>query len=799
VARGYRRTISIDFDTSQVKKGAKDVNAAMRALDSDFRKSSEEVRKYGRETDGLALQKEVLTKKIELQTGRIEELQKEYNTAKDTLGEYNKRTMQKKTELNNATVALDKMKDQLARTTNELKNKETALGRAISKIDDLKRSAQEAGVDVDKLAGNFVKTGAVLTGIGAIAGTMAMTFDDAMAKISLRADTSVYSMDELRNMVLNVASAYTISAGEVANAAFSMLDSNLATEDLAQGLSNAATLARVGFTDMGTSQRTLMRYTNLFNLSIEEQSKLVDQMAVAMDRGDLSLVDLYNSLDRVALSLNRAGVSHEEYLAALTTMTAQGISARDAQRALMRALDEMANPSTKITELAEEMGFSFNRNINASRGFTGTLEVLNRVANSSSGALDDLFKNCQAIGAVFALTGESAEAFRGNLDAIGNASGIADEQLSKLESTAGADMRAALNDLQINLIRAGDAFQPVISIVASFISAIAGMPTGVIVAVSAFGALLIVLGTFIKLVNQLKTVQQGYLTIKAALNAILGRNAAANKAATASTAALTKSQISAALANATLTKTQAQALLMSGKLSKAQTIQALKSGTLAKADIKAAVASGALSKAKAGAILKNAGLLKSNAALAASNKAVAASAKVVGFSFKLMKKPLIIIGAVVAGLIALFTILGLISRNSRQEADRAVGQMNANVANAQRQGAQANQAGATTASTQIASIAPMVESLPRYARGTTNHPGGRAWVGEEGPEIVDLPAGSRVYTAAQSRKMTQDNNGQMVYVDKLILQVDMDEVGEVYRLIDIVRDFAHNKIVYGGV
>ena len=799
MARGYRRTISIDFDTSQVKKGAKDVNAAMRALDSDFRKSSEEVRKYGRETDGLALQKEVLTKKIELQTGRIEELQKEYNTAKDTLGEYNKRTMQKKTELNNATVALDKMKDQLARTTNELKNKETALGRAISKIDDLKRSAQEAGVDVDKLAGNFVKTGAVLTGIGAIAGTMAMTFDDAMAKISLRADTSVYSMDELRNMVLNVASAYTISAGEVANAAFSMLDSNLATEDLAQGLSNAATLARVGFTDMGTSQRTLMRYTNLFNLSIEEQSKLVDQMAVAMDRGDLSLVDLYNSLDRVALSLNRAGVSHEEYLAALTTMTAQGISARDAQRALMRALDEMANPSTKITELAEEMGFSFNRNINASRGFTGTLEVLNRVANSSSGALDDLFKNCQAIGAVFALTGESAEAFRGNLDAIGNASGIADEQLSKLESTAGADMRAALNDLQINLIRAGDAFQPVISIVASFISAIAGMPTGVIVAVSAFGALLIVLGTFIKLVNQLKTVQQGYLTIKAALNAILGRNAAANKAATASTAALTKSQISAALANATLTKTQAQALLMSGKLSKAQTIQALKSGTLAKADIKAAVASGALSKAKAGAILKNAGLLKSNAALAASNKAVAASAKVVGFSFKLMKKPLIIIGAVVAGLIALFTILGLISRNSRQEADRAVGQMNANVANAQRQGAQANQAGATTASTQIASIAPMVESLPRYARGTTNHPGGRAWVGEEGPEIVDLPAGSRVYTAAQSRKMTQDNNGQMVYVDKLILQVDMDEVGEVYQLIDIVRDFAHNKIVYGGV
>ena len=36
-------------------------------------------------------------------------------------------------------------------------------------------------------------------------------------------------------------------------------------------------------------------------------------------------------------------------------------------------------------------------------------------------------------------------------------------------------------------------------------------------------------------------------------------------------------------------------------------------------------------------------------------------------------------------------------------------------------------------------------SLPRYATGTDYHPGGRALVGEEGPEIVDLPAGSRVY------------------------------------------------------
>lgn len=35
-------------------------------------------------------------------------------------------------------------------------------------------------------------------------------------------------------------------------------------------------------------------------------------------------------------------------------------------------------------------------------------------------------------------------------------------------------------------------------------------------------------------------------------------------------------------------------------------------------------------------------------------------------------------------------------------------------------------------------------AIPRYARGTQNHPGGWAMVGDEGPELINMPAGSRV-------------------------------------------------------
>lgn len=45
------------------------------------------------------------------------------------------------------------------------------------------------------------------------------------------------------------------------------------------------------------------------------------------------------------------------------------------------------------------------------------------------------------------------------------------------------------------------------------------------------------------------------------------------------------------------------------------------------------------------------------------------------------------------------------------------------------------------------------KDLPGYASGTDFHPGGLAWVGERGRELVELPRGSKVFTNQQSENM----------------------------------------------
>ena len=73
-----------------------------------------------------------------------------------------------------------------------------------------------------------------------------------------------------------------------------------------------------------------------------------------------------------------------------------------------------------------------------------------------------------------------------------------------------------------------------------------------------------------------------------------------------------------------------------------------------------------------------------------------------------------------------------------------------------------------------------------YAVGTRYHPGGLAVVGEEGPELVNLPRGSQVYT-------TQETNDMMKGGDTYILQVKMDEVDEVYKLTEVFRQFKQSQ------
>ena len=64
------------------------------------------------------------------------------------------------------------------------------------------------------------------------------------------------------------------------------------------------------------------------------------------------------------------------------------------------------------------------------------------------------------------------------------------------------------------------------------------------------------------------------------------------------------------------------------------------------------------------------------------------------------------------------------------------------------------------------------------AKGTSNWRGGLTWVGEEGPEIVDLPRGSRVYPNG-----TYPAGGDTYIIENVTLEArTIQELNDIYRV-----------------
>lgn len=83
-------------------------------------------------------------------------------------------------------------------------------------------------------------------------------------------------------------------------------------------------------------------------------------------------------------------------------------------------------------------------------------------------------------------------------------------------------------------------------------------------------------------------------------------------------------------------------------------------------------------------------------------------------------------------------------------------------------------------SQQVNRAANQVKRVGRNARGTPYWRGGPTWVGEDGPEIIDLPQGSRVYPANEARRRTLGG-------DTYIFNVDFERVADVQKFMDTAK------------
>lgn len=516
--KGYKKSIYLDFNYDEVKKGVPQVNKQMALLNAEFKKQMEQANQTGNSLDKLGIKQEMLANKAKLQADKISELKKELEKLSNAEKKNEKAIAEKTIELKNAETQLLKVQKKLEDVNKEVNQQNTKLGKAANAISDYAEKSKQAGVDLNKLAGTMQKVGMVLTGIGVAATKMSSDFDKEMAKARTIADTTEISFEDLREGTLKISGDMNLAATDMAEGLYNIISSNIDTADSLKVLNSAALLAKTGFTDTTTAVDILTTIINSYKISVDDATKITDQLIITQKLGKLTVGDLGDSFGKIAGLAATAKIPIEELLAAIATLTTNGIQTSEAVTGLKGIISAVIKPTGEAAEEAKRLGLQFNLTALQSKGLSGFLEDVQNKTRGNSESMAKLFGRVEGLNSMFILTGSGAKMFAEDIDKIKNSSGAAEKALKDLQ-TPGERFDKALNKIKNSLIDTGGALSPILNLISSFLELVAKIPPGVIATIAVLGMVALVIGTVAKTILATAETIKGLKLLTAGMDA----------------------------------------------------------------------------------------------------------------------------------------------------------------------------------------------------------------------------------------------------------------------------------------
>ena len=363
-----------------------------------------------------------------------------------------------------------------------------------------------------KIAGGIM-VGAIAA-IGVASLKMAMDFSKAMREVNTM---MLLNEDEFKNFskeVQQLARDMGVNAVEMANALYQAISAGVPKENVIDFLTIATKAAIGGVTETTVAVDGLTTVINAFKIPIEDAEHVADVLFTTVKGGKTTMEELAASMFNVAPIAASAGVKFETVAAALATMTKQGIPTAQATTQLRQAIVAIMKPTKEMEVAIAILGYESGQAMIEELGLAETLDLLRDSTQGSDQMLMKMFGSVEAGQAVLALTGQNAQTFADDLEAIGNAAGASQSAFEEMEKEASRKLqklKANLADVAITignalmpaLIKILETLTPLIRKFGDWVAANATLTIKIMAVVAAVGALLFVLPTLIKLVHAL--------------------------------------------------------------------------------------------------------------------------------------------------------------------------------------------------------------------------------------------------------------------------------------------------------
>ena len=235
------------------------------------------------------------------------------------------------------------------------------------------------------------------------------------------------------------------------------------TADAMNFLEVSANAARAGLSSVGVAVSGLTSAVSAFGLEADDVGLVADKFFKTVEVGKLRFEDIASSIGSVAPLASQLGISLEELLAAGSALTLTGQTLSESFTNIQGVMNAVLRPSNEAVELAEQLGIEFSATALQTKGLTRFLKDLEIQAGGDVEVLGQLFGRIEGLRGVLALTGNQAESFAKNLNAIENAAGSAEKAVDIQNQTFEAQIALLKNQLSFALQTIGNELLPTVT------------------------------------------------------------------------------------------------------------------------------------------------------------------------------------------------------------------------------------------------------------------------------------------------------------------------------------------------
>ena len=379
--------VKIGLDSSGFQNGIASLNREMRVLDSQFKASTAALGDHGKGLDGLKLKSDSLTKQTDIQKQRVEALEAAHKKSVESKGQDAKATQDLEIKLNNAKAKLSEMESDLKKVNKEIETQSSSwykLGQALepigSKMQDIGKGMQSVGKDLS------VKLTAPIAGIGAAAIKIGMDFEESMSKVKAMSGATNEEMVLLEKAARDAGASTSKSAKDAADALGFMALAGWDSTTSMEALMPVLRLSEAGNIDLARASSLVTDSMSAMGLTTKHLPGYIDIVAQTARSSNTDIDQMAEAYLKVGGTLRGLGIPLEESALALGMLANSGIKGSEAGTALNAVMVNLTAPTGRAKQALEELSFSA---FDSEGNFKGLENVLFDLKDKLSGMTEE--------------------------------------------------------------------------------------------------------------------------------------------------------------------------------------------------------------------------------------------------------------------------------------------------------------------------------------------------------------------------------------------------------------------------